>query len=190
MCESQFEQATCPGGQESATLCASFGSSPSCACSSMDLLKWECIIPGPEKGDWAGGFYPLTMEFSEEYPSKPPKVRTWLPRMYDAHQQSCRLDRSGSSCMLPISFCPFSSWRRGRHVTSAHMRNAQSQLSCRTFGPHNGFARAVQVPTKLLPSECVPIGHRVPVDHQRGRGVPLLHACLYLFMFAVLATRL
>ena len=40
----------------------------------MDLLKWECTIPGPDKTDWAGGFYPLTMEFTEEYPSRPPKV--------------------------------------------------------------------------------------------------------------------
>jgi ubiquitin-conjugating enzyme E2 I len=40
----------------------------------MDLLCWECIIPGPDKTDWAGGFYPMTMEFSEDYPVKPPKV--------------------------------------------------------------------------------------------------------------------
>jgi ubiquitin-protein ligase len=44
----------------------------------MDLLRWECIIPGPDKTDWAGGFYPMTMEFSEDYPVKPPKVFCWL----------------------------------------------------------------------------------------------------------------
>lgn len=46
----------------------------------MDLLRWECTIPGPEKTNWAGGFFPLTMEFTEEYPSRPPKVRSlrWL----------------------------------------------------------------------------------------------------------------
>lgn len=25
--------------------------------------------------DWEGGFYPLTMHFSEDYPSKPPKCK-------------------------------------------------------------------------------------------------------------------
>ena len=38
------------------------------------MLRWECVIPGPDKTDWAGGFFPLTLEFSEEYPVKPPKV--------------------------------------------------------------------------------------------------------------------
>ena len=30
---------------------------------------------GKKGTDWEGGFYPLTMEFTEDYPAKPPKVR-------------------------------------------------------------------------------------------------------------------
>lgn len=37
-------------------------------------MKWKCYIPGKANTDWDGGFYPLTMEFSEDYPAKPPKV--------------------------------------------------------------------------------------------------------------------
>ena len=37
-------------------------------------MKWKCFIPGREKTDWEGGFFPLTMEFSEDYPAKPPKA--------------------------------------------------------------------------------------------------------------------
>ena len=37
-------------------------------------MKWKCHIPGKADTDWAGGFYPLTMEFTEDYPTKPPKV--------------------------------------------------------------------------------------------------------------------
>lgn len=37
-------------------------------------MKWKCHIPGKQGTDWEGGFYPLTMEFSEDYPTKPPKV--------------------------------------------------------------------------------------------------------------------
>lgn len=38
-------------------------------------MKWNCFIPGKPGTDWEGGFYPLSMEFSEDYPTKPPKVR-------------------------------------------------------------------------------------------------------------------
>jgi ubiquitin-protein ligase len=38
-------------------------------------MIWKCFIPGKQGTDWEGGFYPLTMEFSEDYPSKPPKCK-------------------------------------------------------------------------------------------------------------------
>lgn len=28
-------------------------------------MKWKCYIPGKEGTIWEGGFYPLTMEFTE-----------------------------------------------------------------------------------------------------------------------------
>lgn len=37
-------------------------------------MRWKCYIPGKEGTIWEGGFYPLTMEFTEDYPAKPPKV--------------------------------------------------------------------------------------------------------------------
>jgi ubiquitin-conjugating enzyme E2 I len=37
-------------------------------------MKWNCHIPGKPGTDWEGGYFPLTMEFSEDYPAKPPKV--------------------------------------------------------------------------------------------------------------------
>ncbi|EGA75732.1 E2 SUMO-conjugating protein ubc9 [Saccharomyces cerevisiae] len=41
----------------------------------MDLQKWEAGIPGKEGTNWAGGVYPITVEYPNEYPSKPPKVK-------------------------------------------------------------------------------------------------------------------
>ena len=38
-------------------------------------MRWKCLIPGKEGTDWEGGLYPLSMEFSEDYPAKPPKVQ-------------------------------------------------------------------------------------------------------------------
>eukprot|EP00755_Sulcionema_specki_P004483 Sspe_Gene.30178::Locus_14812_Transcript_1_1_Confidence_1.000_Length_1075::g.30178::m.30178/K10577/UBE2I, UBC9; ubiquitin-conjugating enzyme E2 I len=41
----------------------------------LNLLEWEASIPGKEDTIWAGGEYKLNIEFSEDYPSKPPKVQ-------------------------------------------------------------------------------------------------------------------
>ncbi|KAJ0085901.1 hypothetical protein Patl1_08907 [Pistacia atlantica] len=44
---------------------------------SVNLMVWECTIPGKPgvSTDWEGGFFPLTLHFSEDYPSKPPKCK-------------------------------------------------------------------------------------------------------------------
>jgi ubiquitin-conjugating enzyme E2 I len=44
-------------------------------------MKWKCFVPGKKGTDWEGGFYPLTMEFTDDYPAKPPKVRRSSSRM-------------------------------------------------------------------------------------------------------------
>lgn len=42
---------------------------------SINLMKWKCHLPGKNGTDWEGGYYPLTMVFSEDYPTKPPKCQ-------------------------------------------------------------------------------------------------------------------
>lgn len=42
---------------------------------SVNLFFWDCGIPGPKETLWEGGLFPLTMEFTDEYPSKPPKCK-------------------------------------------------------------------------------------------------------------------
>eukprot|EP00244_Chara_vulgaris_P006374 TRINITY_DN24205_c0_g1_i1.p1 TRINITY_DN24205_c0_g1~~TRINITY_DN24205_c0_g1_i1.p1 ORF type:complete len:159 (-),score=19.32 TRINITY_DN24205_c0_g1_i1:190-666(-) len=42
---------------------------------SVDLMNWQCSLPGKVGTDWEGGFYPLMLHFSEDYPSKPPKCK-------------------------------------------------------------------------------------------------------------------
>ncbi|KAF2071991.1 hypothetical protein CYY_006704 [Polysphondylium violaceum] len=39
---------------------------------SMNLFLWNCSIPGKEGTAWQGGLYPVTIHFSEDYPSKSP----------------------------------------------------------------------------------------------------------------------
>jgi ubiquitin-conjugating enzyme E2 I len=48
---------------------------------STEIMVWEAGIPGKNGTDWEGGVYKVTMEFSEEYPSKPPKCK-FVPPLF------------------------------------------------------------------------------------------------------------
>ncbi|EDV20689.1 SUMO-conjugating enzyme UBC9-A [Trichoplax sp. H2] len=41
----------------------------------LDLMNWECVIPGKKGTAWDGGYYKLKMIFKEDYPSSPPKCK-------------------------------------------------------------------------------------------------------------------
>lgn len=40
-----------------------------------NMMDCECIIMGPDDTEWEGGVFKLIMEFTDEFPSKPPKVK-------------------------------------------------------------------------------------------------------------------
>ncbi|KHJ43307.1 ubiquitin--protein ligase [Trichuris suis] len=40
---------------------------------SLNMLTWECGIPGPVNSPWRGGLYYMKMHFKEDYPLVPPK---------------------------------------------------------------------------------------------------------------------
>ena len=41
----------------------------------FNIFKWRCLIPGVKGTVWEGAMLLLMMEFSEEYPNKPPKCQ-------------------------------------------------------------------------------------------------------------------
>ncbi|VDN98008.1 unnamed protein product [Rodentolepis nana] len=41
----------------------------------MDLLNWDCSIPGKKGTLWEGGLFNLKMLFKSEYPTTPPKCK-------------------------------------------------------------------------------------------------------------------
>mgnify|MGYP002007459243 CR=1 FL=1 len=43
-------------------------------------MAWDCVIPGKLNTIWEGGMYSMEMLFTDEYPSKPPKVGDRRPR--------------------------------------------------------------------------------------------------------------
>jgi ubiquitin-conjugating enzyme E2 I len=72
-----------PGGVDAADKCAPSAaaalSAAVCFGGTLSIRTCElcrkCGIPGKVGTIWEGGTYPLTMEFTEEYPSKPPKCK-------------------------------------------------------------------------------------------------------------------
>ena len=46
---------------------------------SQDIMHWDCVIPGKKETIWEGGMFKMSMEFTEEYPSKPPKCKFTPP---------------------------------------------------------------------------------------------------------------
>ncbi len=48
---------------------------------SKSILVWEAVIFGPEDTQWEGGSFKLLLEFTEEYPTKPPVIK-FLTNMF------------------------------------------------------------------------------------------------------------
>lgn len=44
-----------------------------------DIMKWSCVIFGPDDTPWEGGTFRLSMDFTEDYPNKPPTVKFVSP---------------------------------------------------------------------------------------------------------------
>lgn len=42
---------------------------------SLNLMNWECAIPGKKSTPWEFGVYKLRMLFKDDYPSSPPKCK-------------------------------------------------------------------------------------------------------------------
>ena len=40
-----------------------------------DIMKWTGVVLGPADTPWEGGIFNLSLEFTEEYPQQPPKVK-------------------------------------------------------------------------------------------------------------------
>lgn len=40
-----------------------------------NVMVWQAVILGPDDTCWEGGIFKLLIEFSEDYPNKPPAVR-------------------------------------------------------------------------------------------------------------------
>ncbi|CAN7044351.1 hypothetical protein IGI04_007936 [Brassica rapa subsp. trilocularis] len=46
-----------------------------------NIMLWNAVIFGPDDTPWDGGTFKLSLQFSEDYPNKPPTVR-FVSRMF------------------------------------------------------------------------------------------------------------
>ncbi|VVC27149.1 Ubiquitin-conjugating enzyme E2,Ubiquitin-conjugating enzyme/RWD-like [Cinara cedri] len=60
---------------------------------SLNLLLWQCIIPGKKGTPWENGKYALTLTFSDDYPTTPPKCK-FTPPLYHVN-----IYPSGTVCL-------------------------------------------------------------------------------------------
>ena len=40
-----------------------------------NVMVWQAVIFGPDETPWEGGTFKLILEFTEDYPNKPPSVK-------------------------------------------------------------------------------------------------------------------
>ena len=62
-----------------------------------NIMLWNALIFGPDDTPFENGTFKLVMEFSVEYPNKPPKVK-WLSKMYHPNVYA-----DGSICLDILS---------------------------------------------------------------------------------------
>ncbi|CAB1341471.1 unnamed protein product [Coregonus sp. 'balchen'] len=79
----------------------------------MNLMNWECAIPGKKGTLWEGGQYKLRMLFKDDYPSSPPKCKFEPPIFHP------NVYPSGTVCLSILE--EEKDWRPAITIKQAHI---------------------------------------------------------------------
>uniref|UniRef100_A0A1I8IW44 UBIQUITIN_CONJUGAT_2 domain-containing protein n=1 Tax=Macrostomum lignano TaxID=282301 RepID=A0A1I8IW44_9PLAT len=106
-----------------------------------NILHWNCLIFGPQDTPFEDGTFQLTMEFSEEYPNKPPLVRFCIENVSSQCLRGWQ-HLSGHTCSQVSIWTSFT-------LNSAHssQMSHHTALICKLPGIPENFAQAKWSPT-------------------------------------------
>eukprot|EP01138_Halocafeteria_seosinensis_P009876 gb/GECG01010087.1/.p1 GENE.gb/GECG01010087.1/~~gb/GECG01010087.1/.p1 ORF type:complete len:100 (+),score=7.71 gb/GECG01010087.1/:1-300(+) len=62
-----------------------------------NVMDWQAVIFGPDDTPWEGGTFKLTMQFTEDYPNKPPDVQ-FVTKMFHPNSKHKCYNCSLSGC--------------------------------------------------------------------------------------------
>ena len=62
-----------------------------------NVMAWQAVIFGPDDTAWEGGTFKLLLEFTEEYPNKPPSVRPLQNLIYADFELTLMFRKSNCS---------------------------------------------------------------------------------------------
>eukprot|EP01036_Dinobryon_divergens_P035365 gene35365-45806_t len=138
---------------------------------STNLMKWETGIPGKDNTDWSGGLFKVTMEFPDEYPSKPPKCK-FVPPLYHPN-----IYPSGTVCLSILN--EDEGWSPASKTGAAEVyrqREVQQLLTAidrvQSSMARSGNPAAVLLTGDLnaLPHACAyaPLAYRAVKEHPLG----------------------
>ena len=65
-----------------------------------NIMVWQAVIFGPDETPWEGGTFNLLLEFSEDYPNKPPKVR-FVSKVYHPNGEPERARAAAATTERP-----------------------------------------------------------------------------------------
>jgi ubiquitin-conjugating enzyme E2 A len=117
-----------------------------------NIMRWEAVIFGPEKSYWEGGTFRLTLEFTEEYPTKAPLVKFKAPIFHP------NIYSDGNICLDILN----KQWS-AQYDVSAILRSIQLLLcDPNTSSPANAEA------AKLYESDKVEYARRVKETVERS----------------------
>ncbi|KAF3789486.1 Ubiquitin-conjugating enzyme E2 2 [Nymphaea thermarum] len=69
-----------------------------------NIMLWNAVIFGPDDTPWDGGTFKLTLQFTEDYPNKPPTVR-FVSRMFHPNSKGMMYALFGVCWLMPcLSF--------------------------------------------------------------------------------------
>ncbi|BAM41257.1 ubiquitin carrier protein [Theileria orientalis strain Shintoku] len=68
-----------------------------------DIFRWQAVILGPDNTEWEGGIFSLSLNFPDDYPNKPPRVK-FLTRIFHPNGEKkgfnlCSVYQDGSICL-------------------------------------------------------------------------------------------